>query len=44
MELAGGHNWRKEWLIRGKGIIGWLDQSIFPVYYNIVVGLNTIHV
>ena len=28
MELAGGQNCREERLIRGKGIIGWLDQSI----------------
>ena len=44
MELAGGQNWREERLIRGKGIIGWLDRSIFPVYYNILACLNNIHV
>ena len=31
LELAGWQNWREERLIWGRGILVWLDRSIFPV-------------
>ena len=40
LDLAGGQNWREERLVRGKGIIGWLDRSIFTVMYSLKSGFG----